>query len=203
MILFALLAQNNQETSLGCGTVIGSDEYKLDKFYGSNQKIVDLLIENNVNIDKNYLDELDTMETMSLVNPEMFNATSSQYEIPIKAWIYRNGNGTGNIYQSEVYDVIDQLNTLFANTNIRFYLLCDISIVNNSNYANYGDQFFSTYTAINKTPSAINVHFVITSAPPPNEVWEGLAYLPWQTTPYSCAVQTIGFSPAFWDNRIT
>lgn len=197
LIPLALLAQNHRETSLGCGTVIGPEEYKLDKFYGSNQKIVDLLIENNVNIDKDYLDKLDSMETMPLMNSEMFKGISTYYEIPIKAWIYRNNNGTGNIYQSDVYDVVDQLNTLFtANTNIRFYLLCDISIINNSNYTNFGDQYFSTYTANNKTPGAINVHFVISSAPPPNEIWGGKAYLPWGTTPYSCAVETVGFSVA-------
>lgn len=191
-----LVAQNNRETYLECGTTIGSDEYKLDKFYGSNQKIVDLLIENHVNIDKNYLDNLEDMEIMPLMNPEMFKAISTYYEVPIKAWIYRNNDGTGNITSSQVYQVIDELNSNYsANTNIRFYLLCDIGIVNNSNYANYGDQYFSTYTANNRTLGAIDVHFVISSAPPPYEIWAGLAYLPWGNTPYSCAVQTYGLTP--------
>lgn len=44
------MAQNGQEAALGCGTTTGAEEYLLDTFYGSNQKIVDVLLENNVNI---------------------------------------------------------------------------------------------------------------------------------------------------------
>lgn len=191
----SLLAQNGQENLDFCGIVIGPEEYKLDRFFGDNQKLVDLLIQNNVNIDKNYLDQLDRMESMPLMKPELFKNTSTYYEIPIKAWIYRNNNGTGNISTSQVYQVVDELNSIYnSKTNIRFYLLCDISVINNSNYTNYGDQYFSTYTANNRVTGAINVHFVYSSAPPPNEKWGGLAYMPWGDTPFSCAVQTIGFS---------
>lgn len=196
-IPIVLLAQNNPEPSIGCGTTINSEEYTLDRFFGNNQELVDILIDNNVNIDKNYLEQLDDMESLPQMNSEMFGPTSTQYEIPIKAWIYRNDNGTGNISTSQVYQVIDELNTMYsANTNIRFYLLCDISVVNNSNYANYGDEYFSTYTANNRTPGAINVHFVNRSAPPPG-LWAGIAYLPWQTTPYACAIETNGFFPSY------
>ena len=91
------MAQNDQETTLGCGTTTGAEEYLLDTFYASNQKIVDVFLENNVNIDKDYLDKLDGMETMPVMSPSMFKSTSTLYEIPIKAWIYRNNNGSGYI----------------------------------------------------------------------------------------------------------
>ncbi len=46
-----LLAQNNPEPSIGCGTTINSEEYTLDRFFVKNQELVDILINNTVNIE--------------------------------------------------------------------------------------------------------------------------------------------------------
>lgn len=145
---------------------------------------MDLLIQNNVNIDKNYLDQLDRMESMPL-SLELFKNTSTIYDIPIKAWIYRNNNGTGNISMGQVYQLVNYLNDIFErNTNISFYLLCDIGLVNNSNYANNGEQYFNEYITNNRVPGAINVHFVINSS------WKGRGTWPWDDPNFAFAVQT-------------
>ncbi len=191
VIPLVIIAQNNPEPFIGCGTTVDAEKYILNSYYGNNQELVDILIKNNVNIDENYLDQLDNMSDMPHMNPEMFGPTSTTYDIPIKAWVYRNNNGSGNISTNQIYQVIDDLNSIYtANTNINFYLLCDISIVNNSNYANYGHDNFPTIAANNHTSGAINVHFVITSVPFPNEIWSGIGYMPGEATPYSCAVST-------------
>ncbi|MGO3183019.1 MAG: T9SS type A sorting domain-containing protein [Aequorivita sp.] len=181
-----LLAQNNPEPFIGCGAILAPEDYKLDKYFGDNQKLVNLLIENNVNIDKNYLDQLNNMESIPFMNSEMFNQRSTHYKIPIKAWIYRYNNGTGNISQNQVYQIVDELNSIYSsNTNISFYLLCDIEEINNTNYANQGDVYFDNYVVANKVSGALNIHFVINSY-----LWTGRGQFPWFPNPYTAAVVT-------------
>ncbi|WP_158548347.1 T9SS type A sorting domain-containing protein [Marixanthomonas ophiurae] len=160
-------------------------------------------MENKVNIDTNYMKNVMEGTAKMVMDQSRFSAESYKRNIPIKAWIYKNDNGAGNISNSQVYNVIDQLNSLYAyESNINFYLLCDISEVNNSNYANYGEQYFDDYTLSNKTTGAINVHFVLHSAPPPNrEIWGGKANFPFELFPgipdpraYTCAVSIGGSS---------
>jgi len=75
------------------------------------------------------------------------NQTNLHY-IPVKAWIYRENNGTGNITLAELDQVIEGLNDLYSTqTNIRFYLLCDVDEINNGNFANNGAIFYNTYIA--------------------------------------------------------
>lgn len=163
----------------------------MDNYFGDNQKLIDILLENEINISKNYLEELDTLKMLPTMDQNKLIG-SIKYEIPIKAWIYRNTNGLGNISVNEAYQIIDELNSIYTlNTNISFYLLCDIQEINNSSYANYADSYYTDFFANNRTQGAIDVHFVISSFPFPNEKWSGIAYLPWQSIPYSCAVSTI------------
>lgn len=193
LLLFtvSVFSQANQDHYTNCGTTIGSKEYSLDKFFGDNQKLVDILIENNIDISKNYLEELDTLKTMPVMDYKKLRESRS-YEIPIKAWVYRNNNGSGNISANQVYQVVEELNSIYAaNTNISFYLLCDIGEINNSNSANSADNHYSDFFANNQTEGALDVHFVISSLPFPNGKWNGIAYLPWQTVPYSSAVTTL------------
>lgn len=187
LIAFSQIKENNS-----CGTETMPDSYIFDKFYGDNQKLVNILLQNNVNIDENYLQQLETMETLPTMNSKMLKAVSTHYEIPIKACIYRNNNGSGNISQNQVKQVISYLNNIFeTNTNITFYLLCDIGLVNNTNYANNGGQYFNDYVANNKIAGAINIHFVINSS------WKGRGTWPWDNPNFACAVATeytLGFT---------
>ncbi len=88
--------------------------------------------------------------------------------------------------------MIDELNFTYAsNTNIKFYLLCDIEEINNGSYAHYAHNYYANFFLNNRTQGALNVHFVISSLPNPNQQWNGIAYLPWQDIPYSSAVSTL------------
>ncbi len=171
-----------------CGTEVLFNSYEHDKYYGDNQTLVDILMENGININKNYLKQIEEAEAMPVMGSEMFKSSSTHYDIPIKAWIYRNNNGTGNITTGQVYQVVNNLNNLFsANTNINFYLLCDIEVINNSNYANNGGQYFDDYINDNRVSGAINIHFVIQSS------WKGRATWPWDNPSFACAVETDSF----------
>ncbi|MBA2629049.1 MAG: T9SS type A sorting domain-containing protein [Rickettsiaceae bacterium] len=176
-----------------CGTKTIENGYLWDEFYGNNQQLLDILLKHDVNIDQNYLENLEGVNETPFLEEGRFAAASPIYYIPVKAWIYRNNNGTGNISTGQVQEVITQLNDLYSsNTNIHFYLICDISIINNGNYANNGEQYFNDYTLVNKTAGAINVHFVIQSG----ANWAGKANFPFpffglpNPRAYSCAVET-------------
>src|SRR5690606_38522732 len=97
-------------------------------------------------------------------------------------------NGLGNINTAQAYQIIDELNNLYAtNTNFVFYLLCDISFVNNSNYANNGHTYFDTYTLNNKTPNVLNVHVVISALG-----WTGKANFPWTGASFPILPDSLG-----------
>lgn len=73
-----------------------------------------------MDISKDYLEELENLKTMPVMDQDKLKESSRIYEVPIKAWIYRNNNNSA----SQVYQIVDELNTIYAvNTNIRFYLL--------------------------------------------------------------------------------
>lgn len=139
---------------------------------------------------EDYLYNLDTYGNYIGRDEEYGNKASTPIirEIPIKAWIWRNDDGSGNISIVKLNQIIDGLNQLFENnTNIRFYLLCNISEINNSNVANDGDEYFDEMCFYNKVSGAINVHFIINS----NSDWGGKANFPDENPPglrYTCAV---------------
>ncbi|WP_339610525.1 T9SS type A sorting domain-containing protein [uncultured Planktosalinus sp.] len=163
----------------------------LDKFYEDpdNQVYVDILLEHGIDIPENYLELIENGETFT-INSSMFSSGSKVYWIPIKAWIYReNSNPSSNISIANVHTTIDLLNDIFTatNTNIYFYLLCDVGIVNNNNYANFGDEYLDTYWANHHISGAINVHFVRWPKGVNNfeDIWGGIARLPWSnSTPH-------------------
>lgn len=186
-----LIAQVEEEYFEECGTVVDPDNLKYDEFIGNNQALVDILLEHGVAINENYLDNLDSGEEITIMSGDRFEE-SNMYNIPIKAWIYRNDNGTGNFPINDIYQMIENVNDLFLpNTNIRFYLLCDITEINNSTIANNGNAHFSSITLNNKVSGAINVHFVIDDNSP-GIGWAGRAHLPLPPThprAFTCAIK--------------
>lgn len=176
-----------------CGTTSLPGRWKKDPYVGKNEELVQTLIEHGVAIDENYLDKLGTMDAATRMNKDMFTIQSTAYYIPIKAWIYREDNGAGNISLNQLEQIITELNDIYNDdTNIHFYLLCDIEEVNDSDYANYGDTYFNTFASNNRELGAINVHFLMhsynTSDPNPFERWAGVAKWPDDNPNYACAV---------------
>lgn len=190
--LFVGLAMVAQEgDKLGCGTAPIEDAYLRDPFYGNSKALLDILREAGYDMPEDYLDNLDTYGNYIGRNKDYGNKASAPVlrEIPIKAWVWRNYDGSGNISLSQVNQVINGLNQLFSNnTNIRFYLLCEISEMNNSDIANDGDQYFDQMCLYYKESGAINVHFIIDS----NSDWGGKAHFPNDSTVglrYTCAIE--------------
>lgn len=190
--LFVGLAMVAQEgDKLGCGTVPIEDAYLRDPFYGNSKALLDILREAGYDMPEDYLDNLDTYGNYIGRIKDYGNKASAPVlrEIPIKAWVWRNYDGSGNISLSQVNQVINGLNQLFSNnTNIRFYLLCEISEMNNSDIANDGDQYFDQMCLYYKESGVINVHFIIDS----NSDWGGKAHFPNDSTVglrYTCAIE--------------
>lgn len=153
------------ENTFGCGTVPLVDAHLSDPFYGNSVELLDILKEIGYDMPEDYLENLDTYGNY-MGQKKNYNKSSAPIarEIPIKAWIYRNNDGSGNINISDVYQIIEDLNQIFStNTNISFYLLCDITEINNSAPANDGDEYFDEMCFYNKVSGAINVYFIISS----------------------------------------
>lgn len=184
------MAQEDNE--FGCGTVIKEDAYLHDPFYGNSRALLDVLRDVGYDMPEDYLDNLDTYGNYIGREKTFANKASAPIirEIPVKAWVWRNDNGSGNISLNEVRNIIDVANSLFANnTNIRFYLLCNITEVNNSDYANNGDAYFDAMTLGYKVSNVMNVHFIIDDNNTSNP-WVGRAEFPSPFNPrsFTCAI---------------
>ncbi len=166
------------------------DAYLRDPFYGNSEALLKILRDVGYDMPKDYLNNLDIYGNYTGSNKDYGKKISEPTirEIPIKAWVWRNDDGSGNINLAQVKQLIGILNQLFTNnTNIRFYLLCDITEINNSNVTNNGDAHFEDICLLNKESGAINVHFIISS----NSNWGGKAHFPDALNPglrYTCVV---------------
>lgn len=98
-ISLGIMSQNNNDF-YDCGTTPKQNSYLSDKYFGDNQKLVDILLTNNVNINSNYLQEIQNGENQEITS-ERFTSSSTSYEIPVKIWIYKDNNGLNNISISQ------------------------------------------------------------------------------------------------------
>lgn len=123
--------------------------------------------------------------------------TQTVYWIPIKAWVYNDDNGNGGISHVEVEESIRSLNRHFSgvknttgqahpHTLIQFYLKCNISYLNNSNYAlDPSDNEVTNMFGDHHHPAAMNVHYIQTS----ND-FSGTSEFPGGNISFTCAVVT-------------
>lgn len=79
-----------KDRNMTCGSITEPNAYQNDMFYGDNQKLVDLLIEEGIDIPKDYLNKLEEPDRMTTSNNVIFKIGGKQRDIPIKAWVYRN-----------------------------------------------------------------------------------------------------------------
>lgn len=176
-----------KSTSAACGSIASPDSWKKDKYFGNNEELVKNLLRHKVNIDSNYLDLLEKNDQSAKMTSEsMFSHESTPFLIPIRAWIYREDNGTGNITLNQLNQIITNINNRFRTyTNIQFYLLCNVTEINNSDFAHSDNADFDDYTANNRQLNVLNVHFVINSSD-----WGGRARFPWDNPNFTCAIVT-------------
>lgn len=58
-----------------------------------------------------------------------------RYKIPVKFWVYRNTDGTGDVDLTDIQIWMDSLNHYFRinNTGIRLYQIEEVEFINNTN----------------------------------------------------------------------
>lgn len=185
--LSAQALNESSKNSISCGSIADPDSWKQDRYFGKNDELVKNLLRHKVNIDSNYLDQIEKNDQAAMTTSEsMFTHESTPFLIPIRAWIYREDNGTGNITFNELNQIITNLNTRFHTyTNIQFYLLCNVTEINNSDFAHSDNADFDEYTVNNRQLNVLNFHFVINSPD-----WGGRARFPWDNPNFTCAAVT-------------
>src|SRR5690554_5075388 len=93
-LIFTSFAQHQEEYELSCGTEVNPDDLVYDVSYGNNQKLLDIILEENIAVPEGYY------EYLGIENPvERYRAAAEPGKkyVPIKLWVYRNNDGTGNI----------------------------------------------------------------------------------------------------------
>lgn len=126
-LLMPVMAFSQPESA--CGTAdIDTAHFMNEPYWGNNQFLDNLVdsLENTV-IPASISDAAAT--GVSTVN--------ELYHLPVKAWVYTEGDGSGTFPdRGKVEDLINGMNlTLRENgVSIRLYLLCDISYIANTNF---------------------------------------------------------------------
>ncbi|GER58562.1 hypothetical protein ULMA_06700 [Patiriisocius marinus] len=186
---------------VSCNSEPIENAYLNDLSYLNSEALIDILNEHGYEIPSDYLYNLDDAgQYIGDIGRQQKKAAIPKItKVPIKAWIYRNDNGSGNLTQNNVTQIINGVNQLLSFTNIHFYLLCDITEINNSQYANNGDQYHSDYTTTNRMENALNIHFVIDSNVSSGNDWAGKANFPFSplsSNKYSLALRDSGLTNA-------
>lgn len=84
-----------------------------------------------------------------------------KYWVPVKFWIYRYSAGVGGPDMKQIQKYIDNLNLYYNQINktwIGFYLKCNVSFINNSNYLSVSDAEALSLVAVNRDDGAVNIH---------------------------------------------
>ncbi len=176
--MFNTISLNAQEGYVQkCGSVVSTEQVLEDPFFGNSEGLIDILNQNGFDIPRDYLDNLDTNGEYigEYRNQNRSFETNNSFQVPVKACIYRNDDGSGNITEAQVVQIIDDVNQLVATTGFEFYLLCDITEVSNSTWANDGDSHVDSIIQDNRIPNVLNINFIINS----NDDWSGKAKFPW------------------------
>ncbi len=134
----SLSAQNEQLST--CGTVTNS---KSLEFYKS--------IQNDV---KNYEQEFLTLSSKN--NKPGIKVVNS---IPIKAHVLRYSDGSGGISTSDIHDAIANLNTIFSEAYLEFFLCDGINYIEDDDLVHVKKGDDTTLTETHNTPGLINIYF--------------------------------------------
>ncbi len=181
-LLFPSLAKSQPYNS--CGTVpMDSANFENQPWYGNNQFLLDLVdsVHNSRPLPKNLV--------------EGGFDSQAVYWIPVKTWVYNGNDGSGGLDLAQVETSIRTLNENFSgitnitgnahpHTMIQFYLSCNISYIDNSEYTfdpsnNLVEDMFDD----NHTSSMLNIHYIQTS----ND-FGGKANLPQENPPFCFTV---------------
>jgi len=167
-----------------CGTApMDSANFVNQPWYGNNQYLLDLV---------DSIRYLPPIPKSTIVGG--FDQQAA-YWVPVKAWVYNQNDGTDGLSREEVETSIRTLNENFsgitnstgnahAHTMIQFYLNCNISYINSSEYTlDPSDNLVEEMFEENHTDAMLNIHYIQTS----ND-FGGRANFPQDNPPFSFTV---------------
>lgn len=133
-----LHAQNNSEPA--CGTVTSSESIE---YYNSLKPEIKKYEEQYFSLNSNF-----GKSGSKIVN-----------SIPIKAHIIRNSNGNGGLRVNDLNEAIEELNLIYANVFLEFYLSDGINYIDND-YLNHFNKIREAALISNYyTPGVLNIYF--------------------------------------------
>lgn len=86
-------------------------------------------------------------------NPTLKNS------IPIKAHVVRQSNGKGGLCKADLIQIIDNLNHLFVDAYLEFYLIDSIDFINNDAFCHFNKKNETDLTTNNNISGVVNVYF--------------------------------------------
>ena len=120
------------------------------------------------------------------------------FNLPVKVWVFHDDNGSnGALTDDEVHELLNRVNEFHANnnTNIRFYLKCAITHINNSsnNLITNKQDFDNTLDSRDEI-NTMDWFFVedINWVNDDGISVGGAAYYPWQSRQFKYAIETEG-----------
>jgi hypothetical protein len=79
----------SQENHNQCGTVTDPDSYLQDFSYANNEKLIEIILQENIPVPDGYFGYLGIEESVDI---NRVAAQSGKTYIPVKLWVYRNNN---------------------------------------------------------------------------------------------------------------
>ena len=98
--------------------------------------------------------------------------------VPIKAHILRQNDGSGGLTENQLNDAIAEMNIIYADAELEFFLCGGINYIDNTDYYNFSKSEEAELTNANNVDNTINIYFAnrVTSSTGSNLC--GYAYFP-------------------------
>jgi PKD repeat protein len=133
-----LSSQNISEP--GCGTVTSSESIE---YYNSLKPQL-----------KKYEEQFNSLtSTFGKSNSRIVNS------IPVRAHIIRSSNGNGGLGVSDLNEAIADLNAVYSNAYLEFYLSDDINYIDNDNLCHFNKTREAALVSSYYTPGVLNIYF--------------------------------------------
>jgi len=106
------------------------------------------------------------------------NASNFLNYVPIKAHIIRRDNGTGGLTETQLNDAIADMNAIYQNAEIEFFLCGGINYIDDTDYYNFNRTEEKALRDDNGVPNVINIYFANTVVSSTGSNLCGYAYFP-------------------------
>jgi PKD repeat protein len=79
--------------------------------------------------------------------------------VPVKIHVIRTDEGTGGYNEITINNIIDNMNTYYANAFLEFFICDAINFIDSTEYYDFSTDEQDDLTAANNTPNVINIYF--------------------------------------------